>query len=256
MKKLLPFVLFTFSVVIVMNAQELKVLEFRADISMTDATQYPKEDFNNERCGLVKLGLVLPDATFEGDIVSSEYRDGEWWIYMSRDANWLTIKSSNYLPLRCEFEDYEIKGIQSNVTYVMTIVSTNEYIKNSSALWRSAILPGLGQLNEGQSKGWLIMAGEVVSLAVGGYSLYKFLPEYEKAHNVELSVEEVRKAEDKEVLYGLGMGVGVVVGLGIYIYNLVDAYHTQPQSTHITLYPEVMSANGELAFGTTLIIKF
>lgn len=97
-------------------AQELKVLEFRADMSMTDAVQFPKEDLNGDRCGLIRLGLVLPDATFEGDIISSEYKDGEWWIYMIRDANWITIKSSKYLPLRYEFEE-----IQSNVTYVMNV---------------------------------------------------------------------------------------------------------------------------------------
>ncbi len=97
-------------------AQELKVLEFRADMSMTDAVQFPKEDLNSDRCGLIRMGLVIPDATFEGDIISSEYKDGEWWIYMIKDANWLTIKSSKYLPLRYEFEE-----IQSNVTYVMNV---------------------------------------------------------------------------------------------------------------------------------------
>ena len=116
MKKLSVFILLFVALSFAAKAQELKVLEFRADMTMTDATQYPKEDFNGERCGLVKLGLVLPDATFEGDVVSSEYKDGEWWIYMVRGAKWLTIKSPKYLPLRYEFE-----GIQSNVTYVMNV---------------------------------------------------------------------------------------------------------------------------------------
>lgn len=97
-------------------AQSLKVLDFHPDLTMTYAVQYPKEDLNGNRCGLILLGLVLPDATFEGDIISAEYKDGEWWIYMIQDANWLTIKSSKYLPLRYEFE--EIKG---NVTYVMNV---------------------------------------------------------------------------------------------------------------------------------------
>lgn len=97
-------------------AQELKVLEFRADLTMTDAVRFPKEDFNGDRCGLIRMGLVMPDATFEGDIISTEYKDGEWWIYMARDANWITIKSAKYLPLRYDFE-----GIQSNVTYVMNV---------------------------------------------------------------------------------------------------------------------------------------
>lgn len=97
-------------------SQNLKVLDFHPDLTMTYAVQFPKEDLNGNRCGLILLGLVLPDATFEGDIISAEYKDGEWWIYMIQDANWLTIKSTKYLPLRYEFD-----GIQSNVTYVMSV---------------------------------------------------------------------------------------------------------------------------------------
>lgn len=116
MKKTVLFLLLFIGFAVTASAQELKVLEFRADLTMTDAVQFPKEDFNGERCGLIKLGLVLPDATFEGDIISSEYKDGEWWIYMIRGANWITIKSAKYLPLRYEFD-----GIQSNITYVMNV---------------------------------------------------------------------------------------------------------------------------------------
>ena len=105
----------------VVQAQRLKMIEFRADLSMTDAVKFPKEDLNGDRCGLIRLGLVLPDATFEGDIISSEYKNREWWIYMVKGANWLTILSDDYLPLRCEFSDYNIKGIQSNVTYIMNV---------------------------------------------------------------------------------------------------------------------------------------
>lgn len=116
MKKLLLLIAFLSGVFFSTHAQELKVLEFQADLSITDAVRFPKEDFNGDRCGLIKLGLVLPDAIFEGDIISSEYKDGEWWIYMMKGANWINIKSSKYLPLRYEFEP-----IQSNVTYIMNI---------------------------------------------------------------------------------------------------------------------------------------
>ena len=98
------------------NAQELKVIEFHADLTMTDAAKNPKKDANGVNCGLIKLGLVVPDAEFEGDIISAEYANGEWLLYMMRGANWLTIKTQQYLPLRSEFDP-----IQSNVTYVMVV---------------------------------------------------------------------------------------------------------------------------------------
>ena len=91
------------------QAQELKVLEFRADMTMTDAVRFPKDDLNGDRGGLIRMGLVIPDASFEGDIITSEYKDGEWWIYMVKESNWITIKSKTHVPLRYEFEP-----IQSN----------------------------------------------------------------------------------------------------------------------------------------------
>ncbi len=114
MKKTILF--FFLAVCLGLSAQELKVTDFRADLTMTDAAKYPKKDANGVNCGLIRLGLILPDAQFEGDIISSEYKDGEWWIYMMKDANWITIKSKKYLPLRHEFEP-----IRSNVTYVMLV---------------------------------------------------------------------------------------------------------------------------------------
>ena len=105
---------------LMVKAQELKVVGFHADLSMVDAVRFPKEDLNGERCGLIKLGLVLPDAVFEGDIISAEYKEGEWWIYMAKGSNWLTIKSKTCIPLRYEFE-----GIQSNVTYIMNVLIVN-----------------------------------------------------------------------------------------------------------------------------------
>lgn len=116
--KIVLTVLVLLSITVLSHAQELKLLEFRADMSMTDAVRFPKEDLNGGRCGLIRLGLVLPEATFEGDIISSEYKDGEWWIYMINSANWLTIKSPRHVPLRCVLEP----TIKSNVTYIMTVV--------------------------------------------------------------------------------------------------------------------------------------
>ena len=101
---------------VTVNAQELKVLEFKADMTMTDAAKNPRKDANGVNCGLIRLGLVIRDVQFEGDIVASEYKDGEWWLYMMKGANWITVKTKRYLPLRYEFEP-----IQSNVTYVMNV---------------------------------------------------------------------------------------------------------------------------------------
>lgn len=123
-RKLRIFLLFLLlSCTGVMQAQHPEVVEFRADLSMTDATQFPKDDPYGQPCGLIKLGFASFDAAFEGDIVSFEFKQGEWWIYMVKGADFLRIisKKNAYEPILCEFPDYGIKGIESRVTYVMNV---------------------------------------------------------------------------------------------------------------------------------------
>lgn len=257
MKQLSSFVLFVFGIIISMNAQELKVLEFRADKSMTDAVRNPMEDFNGSRCGLIKLGLIMPDATFEGDIIGTpKYKNGEWLIYMIKDANWLVIKSKNSLPLRCEFADYGIKGIQSNVTYVMNVEVPNS--PNSvSALWRSAIFPGWGQGYKGmKGKGWLIGIGETLSLTAGGFSLYKTLYWKNERDKPEVSYQDSRAADECRKQWLTATCVTFGIAGVIYLANLADAYWTPAkQKKSYALYPDVMNMNGEMAVGLTMSIS-
>lgn len=106
-------------------SQELKVKDFHQEITDISAVKFKVKDLNGNPCALIKVGLVLQDITFEGDVVKSEYKEGEWWVYLCEGSNYLTIKSGKYLPLRYEFEE-----LTGNVTYIMTVEvpqgSTNE----------------------------------------------------------------------------------------------------------------------------------
>lgn len=115
MKKLLLLFLGIFCIQEIV-AQELTMKSFLADPSDLSAAKYEVKDYSGTPCALLKIGLVLSDVIFEGDIVKSEYREGEWWVYFSEGASWLTVKSDKYLPLRCEFEPLEKKQ-----TYLMLI---------------------------------------------------------------------------------------------------------------------------------------
>jgi len=99
-----------------MKAQELKVLSFKADETDISAVKFKELDANQEPCALIKIGLALPDVIFEGDIVKSEYKDGEYWVYLIDGANWMTVKTKKYLPLRYEFE-----SVRKLTTYIMQI---------------------------------------------------------------------------------------------------------------------------------------
>ena len=57
-------------------AQELTMSDFHVDSSDLSAQVHQVADLNGDPCALIKVGLTVPDAKFEGDIVKSEYKDG------------------------------------------------------------------------------------------------------------------------------------------------------------------------------------
>ena len=86
------------------EAQEIIVSSpFAASKTRNEAVTRPRVDFNHDTCALVIINLDFEDVDFEGDIKLMQYRDGEWWVYLSPGANWLTILSEMHTPLRVEF---------------------------------------------------------------------------------------------------------------------------------------------------------
>jgi len=240
---------------VTLSAQDLKVTEFRADMSMTDAVRFPKTDLNGERCGLIRLGMVLPDATFEGDIISSEYKDGEWWIYMINGANWITILSKDYTPLRYEFEE----GILSNVTYVMKVLKPDEYtISNGKALFHSAVFPGWGQRGKNRPvRGALFLTGEVASLAGFGYFLIKEKQQLKIMNNSEVSWEEFAQAEANYDSYYRNRNIFIVAAATIYGLNLFDAYFSRPKKPkNLEVKPTAMINEWGVAPGASITYNF
>ena len=95
-------------------------LEVLSPISLSmrqEAVNYERLDFNGRPCAMIVLYFFNDNVDFEGDIRSSQYRgNGEWWIWMVEGANWITIKTVSYTPLRLEFEP-----LQSGKTYEMKV---------------------------------------------------------------------------------------------------------------------------------------
>ena len=116
MRRLFAIVI-TMAVSLCALGQELKVKDFHVDPSDISAVRYEVKDLNGEMCALVKIGLVLKDVTFEGSVVKSEFKDGEWWVYMVDKSWWLNIKTTKYLPLRYEFEE----PLRKKSTYIMQV---------------------------------------------------------------------------------------------------------------------------------------
>lgn len=135
MKKLILSLLATVFFCPTVSAQSLDVRDFKADASDLSAVVHQVADLNGEPCALVKVGLTVPDAAFEGDIIKSEYKDGEYWVYMVDGANWLTVKTSEYTPLRIDDNFGPLKG---NTTYILTLATPSS---DGGSLAKTARIP-------------------------------------------------------------------------------------------------------------------
>lgn len=96
-----------------------QTLEIEKPLTLTDrqeAVKYERLDFNQVPCALLILHLDNDNVDFEGDIRTTQYRNGEWWIWMIQGSNWLTVKASQFTPLTMEF-----KGMQSGKTYEASV---------------------------------------------------------------------------------------------------------------------------------------
>ncbi len=97
-------------------AQTLEIEKPLALTERQEAVKYERLDFNQVPCALLILHLDNDNVDFEGDIRTTQYRNGEWWIWMIQGSNWLTVKASQFTPLTMEF-----KGLQSGKTYEATV---------------------------------------------------------------------------------------------------------------------------------------
>lgn len=115
MKKHIAAIILAAAAIPALSAQELEMIEFEETPELS-AAQFKEYDANGNACALVKLGLVANDPVFEGDVVKSENKGGVYWLYLPQGTDKLTIQTSNYLPLRLQFDP-----VKSLFTYHMTV---------------------------------------------------------------------------------------------------------------------------------------
>ena len=121
-KSLLLFLFFVFHVFEIW-AQELTVKSFKLAESDISAQTQPRKDLNDRNCALVKVLYVGDIVDVEGNVVKPVVkRSNEFWIYMPQNSRQIKIVVKNYLPMMITFEDYGIAKLESNKTYLLTIV--------------------------------------------------------------------------------------------------------------------------------------
>ena len=122
---LLSFVLL-FAAISSAFAQELTVKSFKLAGSDLTAQTQPRKDLNNRNCALVKVQFVGDILNVEGNVIMPLVkRNNETWVYMPRNTRQMKVITKNYLPLMVTFADYDIERLESNRTYVLTLLSNN-----------------------------------------------------------------------------------------------------------------------------------
>ena len=240
--------------------QTVKVTKF--ELVENDGTaarpKYGRNDYGGIPCGLIKIDFPMKEGVFfVGDIVwdkngyKNDYHNGEWWVYMLDGANEITIKADGYSPYTYEFPE----PIRGEKTYIMTIKKTNP---NGPALLRSAFVPSWGQFYKGMNgRGTIIVIGETLALAAGGLSLYNELNQKSIMDKPEVSYQDYIAAEKSYEQWNTARHISFITAAVIYALNLADAYLTPAKSqNNMVFMPNVMNANGEMAVGATLSIRF
>ena len=107
-----------------LSAQDMTVRSMKLDI--TDVTGSLAEnlvpDNNGNYGGLVRVYLPAPNATFEGAVLRQQkHSASEYWVVVAKDYYRLKVVVPGFQPLDVNFRDYNITGIESQRTYVLTI---------------------------------------------------------------------------------------------------------------------------------------
>ena len=104
-------------------AQKLTVEKMEVAPMDLSASTQPRNDLVGNPCGLVKVQLATPGASFEGNVIGdAEFKKGEYWVYMTEGSYMLNVKHASFLPLFVNFRDYDIKKVVGKTTYILTLV--------------------------------------------------------------------------------------------------------------------------------------
>ena len=129
MRKILLSLFLLFVAISSTLAQELKIKTFKLASSDLTAQIQPRKDLNNKNCALIKVGLGLQGAQFEGSIMGNvENKTGEYWVYMPQGNRMLKVKHANYAPVMVTFADYGVEKLESNRTYELTITASGNVV--------------------------------------------------------------------------------------------------------------------------------
>ena len=115
-------------------AKDMKVESLTERTEDLTANTYVVMDLNNNKCALIKLSI--PDkAAFEGNVVKSEYKVNEYYIYLSPGTKKLAVKYPGVETLEIDLSDFlDGSGVVSGRTYRLKLSGVPEEIPQLTIL--------------------------------------------------------------------------------------------------------------------------
>lgn len=121
MKRLYLLVLIILSSIEFVSADDLVVNTLLYKPTDLSASTQQRLDQNGKPCGLLKVITWDDKMTFEGSVVGEvEYKNGEYWVYLTEGTYMVQIKTENKDPLMLDFRNYNLSQVQSKATYELT----------------------------------------------------------------------------------------------------------------------------------------
>lgn len=105
------------------RAQILTIESFKALEGDLSARTSPREDLNGKNCALLKIWTMDNLVEIQGNNIGAvtQKEGGEKWIYLTNGSREVKLFLDRHLPIELKFNDYGIKELKSNSTYLLVL---------------------------------------------------------------------------------------------------------------------------------------
>lgn len=143
-------------------------------------------------------------------------------VFRKVDEYWEPISTGTTIIYHC----HTLYAIAENPEYVNFDQITFSYKYGGDALWRSALVPGFGQIYKGhKAKGLSIMGGEVFLIS-GIIFCESRRSDFQRKSKETLNIDKVRSHLDNANNYATCRNIFIGTAAALYVYNLIDAVVT------------------------------
>ncbi|MFV0419389.1 MAG: DUF5683 domain-containing protein [Dysgonomonas sp.] len=143
-------------------------------------------------------------------------------VFKKIDEYWEAILTGSGVVYQC----HSLYAVAENPEYAAFDQITFSYKYGGDALWRSALVPGFGQIYKGhKAKGISIMGGE--ALLIGGIIFCESRrSDFQRKSKETLNIDKVRNHLDNADNYATYRNICIGAAAALYVYNLIDAVVT------------------------------